>query len=199
MSDFKDLGSQLTGLSKIYQSRKGDKARIIIDSWDQMFGNSFNRKVKPDRIVNGVLFLKVSDSAWLNQMTFLKEDVLMSCNKKVEADFIKEVKCFIGDVSVNVSEVKKDSFKPKERKFYSLEDQLTEEDKRAIELSTNKIEDEEMRNALKNLLQKSRILETSLTKQGWKKCIKCSALHNTKEMVCFSCSQNPDKPQSKYK
>ena len=49
------------------------------------------------------------------------------------------------------------------------------------------------------MLGKSRVLENSLVNQGWQKCVKCFALHNTKKNVCYSCSLNPDKPESKIK
>ncbi len=200
MSDFQNLNSQFSGLKKIYLSRKGDKARLIIDNWEKISGNYFNKKARPDRIINGELFVKCESAVWIQQGNFFKEDLMKKCNDFIKEEFITNIKFFVGDGKINDPEKKIENFRQTEKKFFDIHEKNSEKDMKKINDVADTIEDEELRNALKKVLYKAKSIENSLTNQGWKKCKKCFALYNKKNSdICFVCEQNPDKPQSKIK
>lgn len=191
MNDFKDLNGFLTGLNKLYNSRNGEKEKFIKDNWTNIVGDFLYKYTRPDRVVEGTLYIKTVSSTWMSELSFMKEEIINSCNKKLQSDYVKEMKSFVGDGKLEKRTVEQEhKLKNEEKKFYIVQEEISSKDKEIIDKSTEKIEDEELRNVLKKLLANSRIQEKSLLSQGWKKCISCKALHNTGDLVCLICKKS---------
>ncbi|PIE64305.1 MAG: hypothetical protein CSA24_03105 [Deltaproteobacteria bacterium] len=51
--------------------------------WEQLVGPKLAARTQPVRIVDGVLTLRVASSAWLNELTFLREQLRAQINDRV--------------------------------------------------------------------------------------------------------------------
>jgi hypothetical protein len=187
MNEFKNLSDIFSGLKNVYDSRKGDNQSLIKEKWIDIVGDFLYKYTRPDRVVKGTLYIKTTSSSWMNEISFMKEEIINSCNKNLGADFVKEVKVFFGDGKLEDIVKNKPEHKLEEKKSYKIDEHISENDKKTIEEATAHIEDEELKISLQKLLMNSRIQEKSLLKQGWKKCLKCKALYNTKDIVCLVC------------
>lgn len=54
--------------------------------WEQLVGPKLAARTQPIRVVDGVLSLRVASSAWLNELTFLREQLLAQINERVVAE-----------------------------------------------------------------------------------------------------------------
>lgn len=187
MNEFKDLSDIFSGLRKVYNSRKGDNESQIKEKWAEIVGDFLYKYTRPDRVVKGILYIKTVSSSWLNEISFMKEEIIDSCNMKLGLQFITEVKIFVGDGKLETKAKEDIEYKLEQKKSFNVEGKISEKDRIMIEEKTSHIEDEALRNSLKNVLINSLIQERALLKQGWRKCLNCKALHNTKDYVCMIC------------
>lgn len=188
MNDFKDLNDIFSGLRKVYNSKKGDNESQIKEKWSEIVGDFLYKYTRPDRVVKGILYIKTVSSSWLNEISFMKEEIIDSCNMKLGMQFITEVKIFVGDGKLQDKPKEEIQHKLEQKKSFNIEGKLSEKDRIMIEEKTSNIEDNVLRESLKTVLINSLIQERALLKQGWKKCLNCKALHNnTKDYVCMIC------------
>ncbi|MFN8577656.1 MAG: DUF721 domain-containing protein [Candidatus Sericytochromatia bacterium] len=186
MNDFNSLNDIFSGLQKVYKKRTNDHDTFVKENWLNIVGDFVYKYCRPDRVVKGILYVKTVSSSWMSEISFMKEEIMNSCNKHIGSEAIKEVKVFVGDGKLE--QVKKIiEHKLEIKKDYKLDEQLSGVDKEKILESTSHIEDDELRESLQKLLMNSRIQEKSLLKQGWKKCLKCKALFNSKDIICLVC------------
>ena len=60
--------------------------------WDEVVGKKIAKKTKPERIENGVLFIKTRGAAWRQELSFHKVQMIASLNKKLGNDIVKDIK-----------------------------------------------------------------------------------------------------------
>jgi hypothetical protein len=116
--------------------------------WSIAVGTQIAEQTSPDRLNKGTLSVKVSSSVWMQQLHFLKEEIINKINQQVGAEFIKNIFFSIGDVSPvyhknqNPLLLSPESFPLKGR------------DKKMIEQSISSISDQELREILKRVMTK---------------------------------------------
>ncbi|MBC7475119.1 MAG: DUF721 domain-containing protein [Candidatus Sericytochromatia bacterium] len=182
-----NINSSISQFAKKLNLKTINERIYIVGLWSEIIGEEVAKKTQADRIVDGVLFIEVSSSSWLNEISFLKEDIIQKYNEKLGKKTVKEVKCYIKkNDDIYIPTIRKKS--EKDNKRIIINEKLSIEDKKQIEDQTNTIEDERLREALQKFLENGRIKELSMLSQGWKKCGICKTPHNDKSDNCISCN-----------
>lgn len=61
-------------------------------SWKDVVGETVSQNAEPISYHQGVLWLWVRNSVWMQQMSFMKEPIKHSINQKFKEGFVKEVR-----------------------------------------------------------------------------------------------------------
>jgi predicted nucleic acid-binding Zn ribbon protein len=97
MSKEKRFGS-LTNASSILQSLLEKNHNPLSDqflrwklwyNWKEIVGESISKKCLPVGYNDGVLWVWVTNSAWMHHLLFLREDITHAINKKIGRHFVK--------------------------------------------------------------------------------------------------------------
>jgi len=122
--------------------------RHLRDVWVQAVGPKIAAQTQPDTIKRNILFIKVANSAWLQSLHFIKDDIINKFNELYKKDPVKNIFFAIGEISAPATE-KKDPF------FIAGEmPALKSQDKKMIEKSLATVADEELRDILKRAMTK---------------------------------------------
>lgn len=76
--------------------------------WDKLAGEAVSRHCQPDRLKDGILFLKVDSPVWMQQLQFMKSLILEKVNGYMKDNAVKDVRFQIG----KLSQTRKGKFKP---------------------------------------------------------------------------------------
>lgn len=80
--------------------RKGMASKIeeniLFKLWPKAVGPQIASKTKPDSLKNGILFVKTVSSVWVQQLHFVKQDILAKFNQLSGKQTIKEIRFLVG-------------------------------------------------------------------------------------------------------
>jgi len=76
--------------------------------WDKLAGEAVSRHCQPDRLKDGILFLKVDSPVWMQQLQFMKSLILEKVNGYMKDNAVKDVRFQIG----KLSQTRKGKWKP---------------------------------------------------------------------------------------
>jgi predicted nucleic acid-binding Zn ribbon protein len=62
--------------------------------WDKIVGKEISEQTEPYRISDGVLFVKVADPAWRNELQFFKTEIINKLNKILKNSAVKDIKFY---------------------------------------------------------------------------------------------------------
>lgn len=62
--------------------------------WDSVVGKDISRQTTPYKIADGILYVKVEDPVWRNELQFFKSEIIQKLNSKTGKQLIKDVKFF---------------------------------------------------------------------------------------------------------
>jgi hypothetical protein len=127
--------------------------------WSQAVGPRIAVHTHPDCIRKSVLFVKVANSAWMQQLHFMKQDILEKFNHLNSRDPLKNIFFAIGEIPVSAA-AKRDRIFISDRV-----PALKARDKKMIEESLAVIADEELRDILKRAMIKEITRRRRIEKQ----------------------------------
>lgn len=67
------------------------KEERAIQLWQEVVGNNVSAHAKPLSIQDKIFFVKVDNSAWCNELSFFKKDIIRKINEKVGMRVIKDI------------------------------------------------------------------------------------------------------------
>jgi predicted nucleic acid-binding Zn ribbon protein len=62
--------------------------------WDLVVGKEISQHTAPFKITKGVLYVRVDDPVWRNELQFFKNDIIEKLNSKTGKHLVKDVKFF---------------------------------------------------------------------------------------------------------
>jgi len=68
------------------------KEHQAINEWSRIVGENVSKVTKAQRVVNGILFVKVKNSSWRNELIYMRQEILIKLDKTVGRGIIKEVR-----------------------------------------------------------------------------------------------------------
>lgn len=120
-------------------------------AWEGIVGPETALHVWPHHIdSNGVLFLMVSDSIWMQQLSFQRHVLINELNLRLKHRKLRDIRMFLGDVS-RLCGVFKKLQKNAGYKGQGVKKDVTEELKRTADAMVESIKDEELRGLAKQL------------------------------------------------
>lgn len=110
--------------------------------YSSLFGKEIAKISYPSGLINATLHISVANSAWLMQLSFMKEKIIKEINKEFKRKVVKDVLFKVGKV-------------PKKRNTAKTGDKLCtkkviidEKTKKTIEEDVKNIKDEELKKAI---------------------------------------------------
>lgn len=70
----------------------------IWDVWDEAVGQAIAMNAKPDSFKDGILIVNVSSSAWIHQLKFLEQEMILNINKRLDLLLVKQLRFKIGKI-----------------------------------------------------------------------------------------------------
>ena len=62
--------------------------------WDQVVGKEISERTEPYKILRGILFVRVTDPAWRNELQFFKQEIIKKLNHKIGRNIVKDIKFY---------------------------------------------------------------------------------------------------------
>ena len=81
------LGRVLRNLGIEKKVKEGRVFRV----WDKEVGKKIATHTHPLKIKRGKLFVAVTDSSWLQELSFLKEKIIKKINKRMGEEVVKDI------------------------------------------------------------------------------------------------------------
>jgi hypothetical protein len=138
------LQSVLKGRNMTITSEKQHLQKI----WSQAVGSQIAGQTCPDRLKKNALFVKVSSPIWMQQLHFLKEDIIDKINRQMGEALIKNILFSVGEIS-RTSRISQDPVS-----FFPASFSLKGRDKKMVEESIASVSDEELKEILKRIMIK---------------------------------------------
>ncbi len=127
------------------------KSYSIWGAWKEIVGDSVALQTQPRSVRNRILFIDVSHPTWIQQLQFLKPTLLEKINAFLREPYIQDIRFRLGKISPPI---------PNLPKTHLLEDEkLDKATLNQIESILQKIENQEVRKSLRDVLIKGAKLE----------------------------------------
>ena len=159
------------------------KQGIIKGNWEQIVGKDLGRKTYVAGVKERVLYVNTENPVMLHQLSFVKGNMLEEVNKFLGIDYIKDIMFRVKKRGVEDffdDEIPEDKFEPNEIKLNSGY-------KNFIEEETSVIEDPEIRNRIKKIMELSKKKEKFLLDEGNRKCENCGVIFSGSGKICINC------------
>jgi hypothetical protein len=132
------------------------KTYSIMGAWKEIVGEPVSIHSQPYSIRNRILFIDVSHSTWMQQLQFLKPTLLEKINHFLGEPLIHDIRFRLGKISPT---------NPKSPKTPSLKDEkLDKPTLNRIESIIQKIDDQDLRKIMRDVLMRGAQLERSKKK-----------------------------------
>ncbi len=135
------LGSALKACGM--QSRLAEY-RILVQ-WEETVGAVIARHARPHRLRGRKLYLSIDSPAWMQQLSFLKPEIIEKLNRSLGSETVKDLALNLGEIG-SVEERREE--KPRR------EVPLTAEEQGRVDRIVREIADPEIREALRRLIEK---------------------------------------------
>lgn len=159
------------------------KEGLIQGNWSSIIGEDLSKKSYVSALKEQVLFVHVENSVWLQQFSFMKQDIIKKVNAYLNLDYVK-------DVQLRISKMKIEEY------FKEVEDEVKfEPDKIVLDANIEKeseeiihdINDNVIKEKIKKLLILSKKKEKFLLDRGSQKCIDCGIIFKGSQVRCTVC------------
>ena len=103
--DKKGKNSKLIHISDIlnsalakYRPARDTQMTKIWDIWDTAVGKPIAMNAKPRAFKDGTLIVNVSSSSWIHQLKFLEKEMILTINKQLDDQLVKQLRFKIGKI-----------------------------------------------------------------------------------------------------
>ncbi|RMF54625.1 MAG: DUF721 domain-containing protein [Calditrichaeota bacterium] len=90
----KHIGDAIFKLFKALGMKERFEENMALFYWDSTVGKEIARHTEPMKVNQGILFVKVDNDAWRNELTFLKHEIIQKLNEKLGKKTIEEIKFY---------------------------------------------------------------------------------------------------------
>lgn len=178
-------------VSNEVKNSKNMMETVLKSNWSEIVGKALSGKSMPYFIKDRTLYISVENSAWTQQMQFLKNDIINKINQFLNGAYISEL------IFKN-SEIKRYNYNIKEsedkNKIDTNQIKLMQSEESELKSIAYEIENEEIREKFYKILVENKKREIYLMKEGYIRCERCLSLFHGEGNVCFTCL-NEEKQQ----
>jgi predicted nucleic acid-binding Zn ribbon protein len=144
-AELQPIGDVLFPLLKKRGLTSKIEENALLKLWPRAVGPQIASKTKPDSLRNGTLFVKTVSSVWVQQLHFVKDDILDKLNQLYEKSAIKEIRFVVGHTL--------EREKAQENASAEKKVMLKKRDKEMIAECTDAMADRELADILKRVMQ----------------------------------------------
>ena len=124
------------------------KDRPLIELWNRAVGSRISSKAQPDRLRDGVLYVRVATSVWMHELQFMKQDIIAKLNGILGGNPITQIRFFIGEVEAPPSN------REEPAQLAATRD-LNPDEKKLIDVTIADVTDPELREVVKRAMIRS--------------------------------------------
>ena len=95
---FVRLGSVIKNVLKNYRNESDEELTQIWSLWEKVVGPVIAENAQPAAFKGNILILHVSSSTWIQQLRFLKKDMIAKINDAFGKEMVSEIKFKIGSL-----------------------------------------------------------------------------------------------------
>ncbi len=95
-SDFIHIGNILEKVLKAYRSEADLGLKEVWRLWDAAVGETIAQNARPAAFKGNLLIVHVSNSTWIHQLQFLKNDLISALNTALGKPLLADIKFKIG-------------------------------------------------------------------------------------------------------
>ncbi|MEN6464202.1 MAG: DUF721 domain-containing protein [Syntrophaceae bacterium] len=132
----------------------------IVTGWEKTVGPVIFQQTRPEKIRNRTLYLKVSSSIWMQQLQFMKAELIEKVNAALGKEAVDNIFFNVGVIEPQPVKVRKEVFRLNEKDF-----PLKPRDRRIIEESLAEIKDPELGKAIERAMRKG-IIRRKMIDEG---------------------------------
>ena len=71
----------------------------FVANWPEIIGEAISKRSMPEYIQNKTLYIRVSDSAWVQELSFQKPVIIRRLQKFLEKDtVVRDIRFFVGQI-----------------------------------------------------------------------------------------------------
>lgn len=96
--EFSHIGSVIGNVLRSYRQQSDEELVQIWSLWDRAVGEAVARHSRPEAFKGKLLLVNVSNSTWVHQLQFLKNDIIKKVNETLGKVLVEDVKFKIGPV-----------------------------------------------------------------------------------------------------
>ncbi|MEP6755611.1 MAG: DUF721 domain-containing protein [Chthonomonadales bacterium] len=159
--------------------------------WPEVVGIPGADSTQPVRVRNGTLTIRTKSSVWSQELTGLKPILIERLNERLGEKLIINIVFKATGLSKKPKEQEEEigvlAF-PDEDEMARIE--LSEDEVMLMQMSLDKlesVEDEKMRESLRNRVIRDRKIRHWRLEHGWKHCKTCTAIHHDEGAICPVC------------
>jgi len=90
-NQFKDIHTLLNSMLQNFGIKNYVSNERLIQNWNNVVGNRLGNQCYPVKIQNGVLFLKVKNSVWRNELALRQMELIELITKNYDKNTIKKI------------------------------------------------------------------------------------------------------------
>jgi len=150
----KNNKTRLQSIGEILYStlkRRGMAAKIeenaVLKLWPKAVGRKIAIQTQPEGLRGGTLFVKTTSSIWVQQLHFMKEDILQKLNELAGKETIKEIRFSVGHEISKTRPTIEEEIATAKKSF------LKDRDKKMIAECTASLADRELATIFKRVMQ----------------------------------------------
>ncbi|MCK4911525.1 MAG: DUF721 domain-containing protein [Thermodesulfovibrionales bacterium] len=132
------VGAQIQRLARSLGFESSLRLSRIKGQWDDIFSGPVTLHAWPVNLKRSTLTIVVDSPAWLQQLSFLKDDLVA----KLEGFGVKDIRFHTGRIPRKLPE-----------KIVAIERDLTEEDRSFIENATSSVEDNALKDNIRSAIR----------------------------------------------
>ena len=122
--------------------------RHLLDIWEKAVGPQVAAQSRPDNLKRDILIVKVSSSVWMQQLHFLKQEIIGKVNDLIGKSSIRDIRFCIGQLPPTPGKGKEPALLP------LAPGPLKERDKKMMEKCLAPLADQELKELIKRAMVK---------------------------------------------
>ena len=97
--EFVHIGSVIDNVIGQYRSKSDGELIRVWQIWDGAVGEAIAANAQPAAFKGKLLLVHVTNSTWIHQLQFLKDDIIAKINVALGKPLVEEIKFKIGSIS----------------------------------------------------------------------------------------------------
>jgi len=114
---------------------------MLYSAWQEIVGDRIAENTAPQTVRNGILFVTVSNSVWMQELHYLRDPILQKLRDRLQSEAVKEIRFTLGTVPSGHT-----------REDGEDRTELTGDEEQRVEKEASAISDPELRESFQDVM-----------------------------------------------